>query len=111
KPAVGLAPLALRPTLRLAVRACVGRLQTTRSRHARGSGMRPPRAAPQARCVYRQPRGVALMQARATRFLTGWRSAPAVLACLIAPFAQAGGDFVATGDMGAPRALYGVAPL
>src|SRR5690606_23238246 len=57
------------------------------------------------------PRGVALMQARATRFLTGWRSAPAVLACLLAPFAQAACDFVATGDMGAPRALYGVAPL
>jgi hypothetical protein len=51
------------------------------------------------------------MQAPATRFLTGWRCAPALLACLVAPLAQAGGDFVATGDLGAPRALYGVAPL
>lgn len=51
------------------------------------------------------------MQTPATRFLTGWRCAPALLACLVAPLAQAGGDFVATGDMGAPRALYGVAPL
>lgn len=51
------------------------------------------------------------MQAPATRFLTGWRCAPALLACIAAPIAQAGGDFVATGDMGTPRALYGVAPL
>jgi hypothetical protein len=51
------------------------------------------------------------MQSRATRFLTGWRCTPVLLACLVAPCAQAGGHFIATGDMGAPRALYGVAPL
>lgn len=40
-----------------------------------------------------------------------WRRAPVLLAVLFATLAQAGGEFVATGDMLAPRALYGVAPL
>lgn len=51
------------------------------------------------------------MQIPATRILTGWRCAPALLACLVAPLAQAGGDFVATGDLPVQRALYGVAEL
>lgn len=51
------------------------------------------------------------MHTPAIRTLTGWRCAPALLACLLAPLAQAGGDFVATGDLPVQRALYGVAEL
>ncbi|RYD16340.1 MAG: hypothetical protein EOP90_06045 [Lysobacteraceae bacterium] len=51
------------------------------------------------------------MQTPAIRHRTGWRRAPLLLALVVAPLVHAGGDFVATGDMGTPRALYGVAPL
>ncbi|HEY6544317.1 MAG TPA: kelch repeat-containing protein, partial [Dokdonella sp.] len=51
------------------------------------------------------------MQALAHRPVRRWRRAPVLLALLVARLAQAGGEFVPTADMPAPRALYGVAPL